>query len=68
MYIAHTLAVVRRRNVVNMLIDILRCFIPKGFDIKNVPGRNILNIAQWINNYLRYMFNYKRSKYIDIGT
>jgi len=38
---------------------IIRYFIPKGSMIENYSNEDIQNIADWMNNYPRKIFNYK---------
>lgn len=38
---------------------LIRRFIPKGMDIKNIKVSEIKRIEKWMNNYPRKIFNYK---------
>ena len=43
---------------------LIRRFIPKGIDMKNIKVSYIKQIEDWINNYPRAMFDYKSSNMI----
>lgn len=43
---------------------LIRRFIPKGMDMKDIKTSRIQEIEDWINNYPRAMFDYKSSNMI----
>lgn len=43
-------------------LQLIRRFIPKGTDITDITEEELKNIEEWMNNYLRKLFNGKSSK------
>lgn len=46
---------------------LIRCFLPKGSSIDDIPVSMIKNIEQWLNNYPRRILGYRTPNEVKVA-